>query len=268
MVTPTCGSIAHTKSSNTFCQYHNYCHLVVIIFMFYDTDPSDDEVKANEQVLLQLLELEDQFTEMIITFRKVYRAKDFEAIRKCLIEVFPEAQEKFDGCTTTEQLVISLQEQHLHVFNTFALEVLEEKFSSGEQVKRLVKDLDEAKAKFLSSTTIDAFELAVCCRPKHSPSGMGKLEFKLPTAEAKRKTILELQELTHQVFEANAKYLGDTDASSGCIAVSWLYPKHLTSVLKASAKENASQLNQLWVQEVKIDDNLAFPMEKKVQLFF
>lgn len=237
--------------------------------MFYGTDPSDDEVKANEQVLLQLLELEDQFTEMIITFTKVYRAKDFKAIRKCLIEVFPEAHGNFDSCTTNDQLFFIMREQ-LDVFNTFAVEVLEEKFSSGELVKRLVIDYNEAKVKFLSSTTIDTFELAVCCRPKHiySPFGMGKLEFKLPTAEAKRKTMLELQELTHLIFGANCKYicLGNTDASSGYIAVNWLYPKQLTSVLKASAKENASRLNQLWLHEVKIDDNLAFPMEKKVQL--
>ena len=214
-----------------------------------------------------MLELEDQLAEMIITFKNVYRAKDFKAIRKCLIEVFPEAHGNFDSCTTNDHLFCIMQEQ-LDVFNTFAVEVLEEKLSSGELVKRLVKDYNEAKQKFLSSTTIDAFELAVCCRPKHSPSGMGKLEFKLPTAEAKRKTMLELQELTHQVFEANFKYicLGNTDASSGCIVVNWLYPKQLTSVLKASAKENASRLNQLWLQEVKINDNLAFQMKKKVQL--
>ena len=71
----------------------------------------------------------------------------------------------------------------------------------------------------------------------------------------------DLEELTHDVFAKEAKYLGDIEATKGSIIISWLFTESVTSQLQQSAKERASLLDCGWVEEVKIAGILAYPVK-------
>ena len=221
-------------------------------------DPSNDEIQENMQVLADFCALERQFADTLVIFKKKFEGQHFEEARRLLAEAFPSANGKILSCKNSDALFQTLREQHLSVFNIYALEILEKKFPIDQEVKNLFDELATAKKRFLN-TRIEAFELAVCCRPlKPSLPEMDKLEIKLSTAEAKKRTMLELQNLTHQLFES--KYLGDVEATMGCITVGWLYPAYFTSELKSSARSNGDHFSQhSWILEVKIAGTIVYP---------
>lgn len=227
-----------------------------IIILLVSIEPSNDEIQENMQILTDFCELERQFTSMLVIFKKNFEGKDFEEARSLLAEVFPSG--KLLSCKDIDELFRTLQEQHLNVFNIYALEVLEKKFPIDEEVRKLFDKLAATKKRFLY-TRIEAFELAVCCRPlKPSLPEMDKLEIKLSTAAAKKRTMLELQSLTHPLIEP--KYLGDVEATTGCITVSWLYPAYCTFELKSSARSIGNHFSQhSWIMEVKIAGTIFYP---------
>ena len=167
-----------------------------------ETDPSIDDavVVADVKVINDLQGLENDFSDMMTDTRKDLKECDIAELQFYLDDHF--GVDEFRKCKNIDEVLRKLRRDHISTFNIRDLECLVSRFHRSIAIVKKVREYEEKKEYFLSSTTVKAFQEAVVHVSRAetvTTKGMAKVVIKLPTNNNPR-TMKDVEELAKKGF--------------------------------------------------------------------
>ena len=229
------------------------------------SDADTAEIEADKKVVRQLCDLECSLTVMLTNIRELH----FED-RKIEKAVFFlndfSGTEDFADCVTIEQIMKTLRRGYIDTFNVYYLEVLAEECLKSDDMKRLVKEYEEKKQKFLEETTVVDFQKAVVSKAK-PPLPKGKVEVSIVVQKRSvgDRVLKDMELLASEVFEGNQRRFVSFHAIQGSIILLWYVPESLSDTLEQLVHQKVDILRENGVEEVTLGEDTVFTEKVRIQ---
>ena len=223
------------------------------------TDEIKTEIEADMAVVSNLKELEVSFSLMLVQVKRLLVLSKCDLSDALLFLDSLVGSEDFIGCDNFDKLMRQLQRDHIGVFNVSLLQQLVACFNNHE-LTEVIEAYNEKKESFLKQTTVLEFQRAVVSRVEPIlASGMAVVTITISTEMASRRTLKDIENLAMKGFQKCQKKFIRLHAESGCIIISWVFPKGLSGKLEQLARDNAAIFEDNGVVEVTVGGRRVFP---------
>ena len=222
------------------------------------TKEIEAEIEADVTVVSNLKDLEDSFGRMIVRVKRHLDKCNLSEAKLFLYSAV--GTEAFSECETFEKLLQQLQRAHIDVFNISILKQLVANFEQDESTDEVIEIYNEKMDNFLQQTTVLKFQRAVVSRVEPILAiGMAVVTIKISEDVSYNRTLMDIQKLAKKGFKDYHKKFIRLKAEIGCIIVSWVFPKELSSRLEQLARDNAAIFEDNEVVEVTVGGRRVFP---------
>ena len=164
----------------------------------------------------------------------------------------------FISCDNIDKILDQLCCCNIDIFNVYHLQQLATCLKS-DNLKKLVKNYEKKKEKFLRKTTVLDFQKAVISKTKpHLPNGMVKVAIKIPKHLANKTILRDMELLAMEAFEDYQKSFVRFHAFPGSVIICWFVVESLCEVLQQLAREKVAVWRQHGVEEVMVGSQCVY----------
>ena len=167
-----------------------------------ETDPiiDDTAIEADVKVISDLLDLEDDFTNLMIDTRNDLKKCDIAELQFYLDDYFD--VDEFRICKNIDEVLRKLRHDRISIFNIRVLEYLVSRFHQSDAMVKKLKEYEKKKEKFLRATTVKQFQQAVVSKAEAvTPKGMAAVTIKIPEEYGLPRTMKDVEELAKKGFK-------------------------------------------------------------------
>ena len=225
---------------------------------------STDEIETETRATVTFEQLHESFAEMLIYLPDLFTECrcDLSKAQSFLKHLFD--TEKFSQCSTFDDLLHQLRQDHIDMFNTYYLRkiitLFAKKMKEKEKRKLMkpIEDYEMERERFLNDTLVIEFHRTVVINPAEL-SQKTKLVIKVSDHFASKRTLKDIEQLSLNAFEERHRSLMCMHATVESMIISWFIPEGQSDKFEALAKKNAAVFKEAGVEEVTVGGRVVVP---------
>ena len=161
------------------------------------TDPSTATLMVDMNMMVQLLDLENDFSNMMTCTRKDLDGCKTEEVQFHLNNLFD--VEEFSKCYNIGLVLRKLCRDHIDTFNIRYLKCLVSQFHRNDAILKIIEEYEAKKEEFLKATTVKEFQQAVLSRAEALISkGMATIVVTVPEKYGNPRTMKDVEALAEK----------------------------------------------------------------------